>query len=174
MAAACEEGTTTMTPTCDLHDALEDAAAVLPPDLIAFGGRTAFHGRASTVRCFEDNSRIREAIAQDGRGRVLVVDAAGSLRHAVMGDRVAAEAARNGWEGVIVWGAIRDVAAMRALDLGVLALGRTPRAPVRRNEGQADVTISIGGVRVEPGAYVVADEDGVLVLPADLQPPFDV
>jgi regulator of ribonuclease activity A len=162
-----------MKPTCDLHDALKDAVEVLPPELISFGGRAAFHGRAATVRCFEDNSRIREAVAQDGRGRVLVVDAAGSLRHAVMGDRVAAEAAANGWEGVIVWGAIRDVAAMRTLDLGVLALGRTPRAPVRRDEGQAGIPVTIGGVRVAPGAYVVADEDGALVLPPDLPPPSD-
>lgn len=155
-----------MKPTCDLYDDHLDAIGVLPAGLHHYGARTAFHGPAVTVLCFEDNSRIRALCQGAGEGRVMVVDAGASLRCAVLGDMLAGAAAGNGWAGIVIWGAVRDRAAMARLDLGVMALGHTPRKSVRRGEGTVGIPISPGGVAVGPGDYVVADDDGVLVFPA--------
>lgn len=152
--------------TSDLYDRFEDEARVLPPLFLDFGGRAAFSGRVVTVKCFEDNSRIKEVLARRGAGRVLVVDGGGSLRCALVGDLIAGEAARNGWEGIVVWGCVRDRAVLRTLGIGIRALGATPRKSVRRNEGQIDVPVNVAGVPCNPGDVLIADEDGILLLDA--------
>lgn len=154
-----------MTPTCDLHDAFGEALEILPFGLRSYGGRAEFSGEAETVKCFEDNSRIKELSQQPGKGRVLVVDAAGSVRNAVLGDMIAGDFAANGWSGVIIWGAVRDVAQLAALDLGVLALGHIPRPGKRRGDGQIGLTLRLGEARVSPGDFVVTDVDGTVVFP---------
>lgn len=153
--------------TCDLYDAFGETLKVLPSGLISFGGLAHFHGRAETVRCFEDNSRIRELAHTPGVGRVMMIDAAASLRTAVMGDMIAAAALANGWAGAVIWGAVRDRAQLRGVTLGIMALGCTPRRPVKRNEGQTGLDIEMGGVPVASGDYVVADEDGVVIFAAN-------
>ena len=142
--------------TCDLSDRFEDRARV--PEVLwrDFGARTAFTGAAVTVKCFEDNSRLKALSAEPGAGRVIVVDGGGSLR-----------CAKNGWAGVVIWGAVRDVAALGGVDLGVKALGATPRRSVRRGEGQVDLPITFGGVTWRPGDVIFADPDGVLALSAE-------
>lgn len=154
-----------MKPTCDLYDEFLDAVRVLPPGLQHFGGKGAFHGPAETVKCFEDNARIKELANSPGQGRVMVVDAGGSLRAAVLGDVIGAEAVSSGWSGVVIWGAVRDREALATLDMGVMALGTTPRKSVRRGEGQTGLAIWLDRVTVESGDYIVADADGVLVFP---------
>lgn len=154
-------------PTCDLYDEHLDAARVPTVSLCNLGGRSQFFGRAVTVKCFEDNSRIKELVATAGEGRVMVVDGGGSLRCALVGDVLAGEAQRNGWAGVIVYGSVRDKAALGQLDLGVMAIDVTPRKSVRRGEGQVDISIQLGDVWCHPGDLVYADEDGVLLLDAD-------
>lgn len=151
---------------CDLHDRL---VRVLELPLRDFGGRLAFDGEVSTVRAFEDNSRVREAVAEPGRGRVLVVDGGGSLRRAMLGDLLAGHAAENGWAGVLVYGAVRDSAALAALPLGVKALGTCPRKTDKRGVGERDVEIELGGVRIRPGDWLYADEDGVVLADTDLR-----
>ena len=153
--------------TCDLSDRFEDRARV--PEVLwrDFGARTAFTGAAVTVKCFEDNSRLKALSAEPGAGRVIVVDGGGSLRCALVGDMIAAELAKNGWAGVVIWGAVRDVAALGGVDLGVKALGATPRRSVRRGEGQVDLPITFGGVTWRPGDVIFADPDGVLALSAE-------
>lgn len=153
-------------PTCDLYDQHLDDARVPTLPLLNFGGITEFCGNAVTVKCFEDNSRIKELVATEGNGRVMVVDGGGSRRCALVGDVLAGEAQRNGWAGVIVYGSVRDRAALRELPLGVMALGVTPRKSVRRGEGQVDIPIQLGDVWCHPGDAVYGDEDGVLLLPA--------
>lgn len=152
--------------TCDLYDRFESTARVLAGQYRDLGGRRRFAGVAVTVKCFEDNSRVKELLGTPGLGRVLVVDGGGSLRAALMGDLIAKDAVRNGWEGVVIHGAVRDSAVLVTLDLGVRALGTTPRKTVRNGEGQKDLAITIEGVRVSPGDHVYVDEDGVLVLEA--------
>ena len=150
--------------TCDLYDQHEATARVLAGQYRDLGGRRRFSGVAVTVKCFEDNSRVKELLGTPGQGRVLVVDGGGSLRAALMGDLIAKDAVKNGWEGVVIHGAVRDSAVLVTLDLGVRALGTTPRKTVRNGEGQKDLAITIDGVRVSPGDHVYVDEDGVLVL----------
>ncbi|GAB4071448.1 ribonuclease E activity regulator RraA [Angustibacter speluncae] len=134
--------------------------------LTGFGGRSWFAGTAVTVSAFEDNALLEQALEAPGAGQVLVVDAGGTRRCAVLGDRMAAIAVASGWEGVVVHGCVRDVAALALLDLGVLALGACPRRCTRTGRGERDVPVSFGGLRCAPGDVVVADPDGLVVLPA--------
>jgi regulator of ribonuclease activity A len=152
--------------TCDLYDTLGASARVLSPVFLDFGGRLRFGGVIVTVRCFEDNSRVKEILATPGSGKVLVVDGGGSQRCALMGDLIAKSAVDNGWEGVIVYGCIRDRVALRELALGVKALASIPRKSERRGEGQIQIPIEIAGVACRPGDRLVADEDGVIILDA--------
>lgn len=151
---------------CDLHDA---QVRVLDLPLRDYGGRLAFNGLVSTIRAFEDNSRVREAVDEPGQGRVLVIDGGGSTRRSMLGDLLAAKAVENGWAGVVVFGAIRDSGAVGALDLGVKALGTSPRKTDKLGAGERDVDLEFGGVRIRPGDWLCADEDGVVVADTDLR-----
>ncbi|MBU0752827.1 MAG: ribonuclease E activity regulator RraA [Gammaproteobacteria bacterium] len=150
---------------CDGHEALlEDGSLrVVDPMFSSFGGRAAFHGPIATLRLFEDNGLVRTALETPGAGRVLVIDGGGSLRRALVGDQLAALAVKNGWAGIVVNGCIRDSRAIGEMDVGVLALDTHPRKTVKRNQGEADVAVSFGGVTLRPGEWLFADEDGVLV-----------
>ncbi len=122
-----------------------------------------FAGPVATVKCFEDNTQVKAALAEPGAGRVLVVDAGGSLRCAMLGDLIAESAVENGWAGVLLYGCVRDSAELSGMDLGVKALAANPRKSVRRGEGQRDLPVSFAGVTFRPGDWVYCDEDGVLV-----------
>ncbi len=161
--------------TPDLCDAHEERIAggqlrVLPPGWLAFGRRARFHGSAVTLKLFEDNSLLAEMVKTPGAGKVLVVDAGGSTRCAVLGGNLAAAAARNQWQGVIVFGAVRDADELDACDLGVRARALNPRRSIKRGEGQRDLAIEILGVPVRPGEWVYADRDGILVSAQPLLP----
>lgn len=149
--------------TADLYDQLGEGIQSLSLQLRSFGRRTAFDGPIRTVRCFEDNAIVKSVLASPGEGAVLVVDGAGSLETALMGDLIAASAVANGWAGVVINGAIRDSVAIDALDLGVKALGTNPRKSAKLGAGERDVTLVIAGVVFRPGAYLYSDEDGILV-----------
>lgn len=154
--------------TCDLCDRFEDRVRVLDLPLRDYGGRIAFAGRVSTVKALEDNSLVREAVAEPGEGRVLVIDGGGSLRRAMLGDMLADKAVANGWNGVLVHGAIRDSVALARLDLGVKALGTCPLKTDKRGQGLRDVPVRFGGVEIRPGDWLAADEDGVILADAPL------
>ncbi|WP_298579535.1 ribonuclease E activity regulator RraA [uncultured Luteimonas sp.] len=149
--------------TCDLCDRFEDRVRVLELPLRDYGGRTAFSGQVSTVKALEDNSLVREAVAEPGAGRVLVIDGGGSLRRAMLGDMLAEKAVANGWSGVLVHGAIRDSGAIAGLDLGVKALATCPRKTDKLGQGLRDVPVAFGGLVVVPGQWLAADLDGVVV-----------
>ena len=148
--------------TADLCDEHADRIQICDPEFTSFGGRVRFHGPVSTIRCFEDNSRVREAVGEPGHGRVLVVDAGGSRRCAMLGDLLAAKAVENGWSGVVMNGMIRDSADIAAMDLGVKALGTHPLKSVKRSVGGRDIPVRIARVTLTPGGYVYADEYGVI------------
>lgn len=155
------------TPTCDLCDAHKNddsgAFRVLPPVFRSFGLRQRFSGPVSTVKCFEDNTLVKAAVESAGRGRVLVVDGAASLRRALLGGNLGAAAARNGWAGVLIDGCVRDVAELALADVGIRALACIPLPTERRGQGQAEVAVQIQGVWVRPGDWLYADEDGIVV-----------
>ena len=149
--------------TADLVDQHGDALASCDVQLRQYGGRTSFSGLVRTVRCHQDNALVKQILATPGQAQVLVVDGGGSLHSALMGDLIAASAVEHGWAGVVIHGAVRDVAALRELDLGVKALGSNPRKSAKDGVGEREVTVSFGGVDFVPGQHLWADEDGVLV-----------
>lgn len=153
--------------TCDLCDAHkgDDSGAfrVLPPVFRDFGARLRFAGPVVTVKCFEDNTPVKRVVESPGEGRVLVVDGGGSLRRALLGGNLGAAAARNGWAGVVIDGCVRDVAELRACEVGIRALASMPLPTERKTEGLRDVAVQIQGVWVRPGDWLYADEDGIVV-----------
>ena len=140
----------------------------LPPVFRDFGAAARFSGPVATVRCLEDNSRVREAVNSPGEGRVLVVEGGGSVRRALVGGNLAAAAAKNGWAGIVVDGAVRDVAELAAAGIGIKALALMPLRSVKRNQGERDLAVEIQGVPVRPGDWLYADEDGIVVSAAPL------
>ncbi|MDA8321591.1 MAG: ribonuclease E activity regulator RraA [Actinomycetota bacterium] len=153
-----------MTATADVLDEYGDRAAVCLIQFRGFGP-AAFSGRIATIRCFEDNTIVRQRVSGPGDGRVLVVDGGGSLRRALLGDNLATLARDNGWSGVVINGCVRDAAALDGIGLGVKALGTNPRPPRKEGAGQIDVPVEFGGIAFMPGALLYADTDGVVVVP---------
>jgi regulator of ribonuclease activity A len=154
--------------TADLCDRHEDQlrngrVRVVAPMFRSFGSRSAFHGPIATLKLFEDNSFVRQSLEQPGGGRVLVIDGGGSLRRALVGDQLAALGVRNGWAGLVVYGCIRDSAAIAGMDIGVIALATHPQKTEKKNVGESDIPVTIGGVTFRPGEWLYADQDGVLV-----------
>lgn len=155
--------------TCDLCDEHSDNLQVVEPVFKDFGARRVFSGEVVTVKCFEDNSVVKQQLKEvDGTDKVLVVDGGGSVRHALMGDQIAAGAVANGWEGVIIHGAIRDVDEIAPMDLGVKALAAIPIKSIRKDRGDLNLPIRFAGVHFEPGDYVYADNNGIIVSPTKL------
>ncbi len=158
--------------TCDLLDANPECQVCLPniesKRFYNYGGHDKFCGEIVTVKCFEDNSRVKELLNSDGKdsngeGKVLVVDGGGSMRCALLGDMIALSAIKNGWAGVVVYGCVRDVDDMAQMDIGVKALGCIPRKSTRRGEGQTDISISFGDLTLESGMYLYSDNNGIIV-----------
>ncbi len=154
--------------TTDLCDAHEANVRVAAPIFRSFGGKPAFHGPIATLKIFEDNGLVRKTLDTPGNGRVLVIDAGGSLRCAVLGDQLAMLAVNNDWAGVVVWGCIRDSQAIAAMDLGVLALATHPKKTVKKNLGDSEVKVSFAGIDFVPGEWLYADADGLIVSSGEL------
>ncbi len=154
--------------TPDLCDEYPDLVQVLTPMLQNFGGVDSFGGEIVTVKCFEDNSIVKEQVGLPGQGRVMVVDGGGSLRNALLGDMLAEKAAENGWEGLIIYGCIRDVDVIRQTKLGVQAITTNPRKTEKRGIGDLNIPVTFGGITFMPGQYVYADNNGVIVAPTRL------
>jgi regulator of ribonuclease activity A len=149
--------------TADLSDEFGDDAQVMVPPWFDYGGQRAFKGPAATVRCHDDNSKVREMLETPGEGRVLVVNGGGSMQCALLGDMLGELAVDNGWAGVIVNGCVRDAVALGRLSLGVKAKGTHPRKSVKSGAGDTQVTLAFSGVMIAPGDMIYADTDGILV-----------
>ncbi|MBY8101726.1 putative 4-hydroxy-4-methyl-2-oxoglutarate aldolase [Vibrio fluvialis] len=154
--------------TPDISDQYESQVTLLELPLQNFGMRSAFWGQIVTVRCYHDNSKVKEILSQNGKGKVLVVDGHGSCQKALMGDQIAISAIENEWEGVIINGGVRDVVAMSQMDLGIKALGACPFKTEKRGAGDVNVTLSIHNQMIQPGDYIYADWNGVLISPVEL------
>ncbi|MBO3750444.1 ribonuclease E activity regulator RraA [Streptosporangiaceae bacterium NEAU-GS5] len=151
--------------TADLIDAHGDVLHSCATQFHSYGLRVRFDGVVSTVRCLEDNALLKQVLATDGEGRVLVVDGGGSLRTALMGDMIAASAARMGWSGVVINGAVRDTVALGRLELGIKALGANPARSAKEGRGDVDVPVTFGGATFAPGNWLCSDEDGIVIGP---------
>lgn len=153
--------------TPDLCDEYPEVA-VADPVFRDYGGASAFCGRIVTIDCFEDNSRVRDLVATDGRGKVLVVQGGGSLRRSLLGDMLAERAVANGWSGLLINGCVRDVEALAKLPLGVKALAACPVKTEKLGKGEVNVAVSFAGLGFQPGQWLYADGNGVIVADRDL------
>jgi regulator of ribonuclease activity A len=153
-------------PTADLADEIVPHVRSCDVQFRQFGARAEFAGPISTVRCFEDNALLKSVLSAPGEGGVLVIDGAGSLHTALVGDVIAELARSNGWAGLVVHGAVRDASALRAIDIGLKALGTNPRKSTKTGAGERDVAVSLGGAIFVPGDIAYCDDDGIVVVAA--------
>lgn len=156
--------------TADLCDAHSDHVQIAQPGMLSYGGKRRFAGQIVTFKLFEDNSLLRDMLNNDGKGQVIVVDGGGSMRCALLGDMLAAKALNNGWSGLVINGCIRDSADIAGMDIGIRALGTHPLKSVKRGVGEANVPVNFFNVVFNPGDYLYADEDGLIVAKESLLP----
>ena len=156
--------------TADLSDAAGARGQSCVTQFRQFGGRRTFAGRIRTVHCPDDNALVRRALETPSAGDVLVVDGGGLLGAALLGDQLAALGLKNGWAGVVIYGAVRDTVTLGQMDFGVKALGTNPRRAEKRGLGELDVTVTFGGASFTPGHWLYSDEDGLLVAAEPLAP----
>jgi len=147
----------------DLCDQHFNQLSVMDPIFQSYGKATIFSGQAVTVKCFEDNSLVKELAGTPGKGRILVIDGGGSTRRALLGDMIAENAVNNGWAGFVIYGAIRDVATINTLELGVKAIAACPVKTEKRGLGDAGIDLQFAGVSIAEGDYIYADLNGVVV-----------
>lgn len=147
----------------DICDEYLPNLQVLEPIFRSYGGRQKFHGEMVTIKCFEDNSLVKQTLAEDGLGKIMVVDGGGSLRCALLGDMLGAMAAKNGWQGLLIFGCVRDVEILKTIDIGVVALNAFPKKSEKRGLGEMNVPVHFAGVDFLPGRYLYADENGIVV-----------
>ncbi|MDA8942103.1 ribonuclease E activity regulator RraA [bacterium] len=149
--------------TCDISDKLHPNVQYLEPIYKSFGLKKSFSGRIVTLKCFEDNSLVEEALNTNGKGSVLVIDAGGSMKCAMLGDKRVSDAIRNGWEGIVIFGLIRDSVAINKMPIGIRALGVYSLKSVKKGIGKKNLNVSFSNVKFMPNEYIYADEDGVIV-----------
>ena len=149
--------------TADLCDEYGEEVKVLETNLISYGGVDSFRGEIVTIKLDEDNgdlvSMLRDGI---GEGRVVVVDV-GANFCAVVGDTLMGFAHKNGWSGIVINGFVRDTKITKTIPVGLMALGTCPRKSPKKSKSQIDVELNFGGVSFKSGAFLYADEDGVIV-----------
>ena len=154
--------------TSELCDTFYDVVDVVEPMFSNYGGCSSFGGSISTVKCFEDNGLIIDTLSENGEGKVLLVDGGGSLRRALIDAKIAELAANNNWEGIIVYGTVRDVDALEDLDLGIQAMASIPVGADSNGTGEIEIPVNFGGVTFLPGDHIYADNTGVILSPEPL------
>ncbi len=159
--------------TSALCDIYLEQVDVLEPMLSNFGGRASFAGQVTTIKCFEDNGLIREVLEQDGAGRVLLIDGGGSLRRALIDAELAAIAEENEWEGIVVYGCVREVDELEDMAVGIQALASIPVGAPSVGIGEIDVAVNFGGVTFLPEDHLYADNTGVILSPEPLNTDLD-
>jgi len=149
--------------TADLIDDFGDRCVSCNTQFRLFGNQTHFYGRIRTVKCYDDNVVVRRALETPSQGEVMVVDGAGYLGSALVGDQMAALALKNGWAGIVIFGALRDSVVMNGMPLSVKALGTNPKKSGKDGIGSTDVLVTFGNVTFRPGEWLYSDPDGILV-----------
>ena len=149
--------------TPDLCDEFHSQLQVLEPLFQSFGGQSRFAGPIQTVKCFEDNSLVKDLANQDNPGGILVVDGGGSLRRALLGDLIAQAFVDQKWAGILINGCVRDVEILKTLPFGVKALNSIPVKTEKRGLGDLNVPVRFAGVDFKPGQWLYSDETGIVV-----------
>jgi RraA family protein len=153
-------------PAANIGDVMNRMQTMRGP-FLAYGGRRQVAGPAFPVRARGgDNLMLHRAIDMAQPGDIIVLDGAGDLSIAQTGELMMGHVAKRGIAAVIIDGAVRDREPLRELNLGVWALGVTPSGPYKDGPGEIGYPVACGGQVVMPGDIVMADEDGVVVIPA--------
>ncbi|MEK9498969.1 ribonuclease E activity regulator RraA [Photorhabdus sp. P32] len=149
--------------TSELCDIYQEEVNVVEPMFSNFGGRTSFGGQIITVKCFEDNGLLYDLLEDSGHGRILLVDGGGSVRQALIDAELAQLAVQNGWEGIVVYGAVRQVDQLAEFDLGIQAIAAIPAGCRDEGTGASDIRVNFGGVTFFSGDYLYADNTGIIL-----------
>lgn len=157
--------------TSELCDLYAEQVDVVEPIFSSFGGVSNFYGKVTTVKCFESNGLIAEVLEENGEGRVLVIDGGGAVRRGLIDAELAQLAVDNGWEGIIVYGAVRQIQQLENLNIGIHALAPIPVSADESTAGESDVPVNFGGVTFFPEDYIYADLTGIILSqePLDLE-----
>lgn len=157
--------------TSELCDLYAEQVDVVEPIFSSFGGVSNFYGKVTTVKCFESNGLIAEVLEENGEGRVLVIDGGGAVRRGLIDAELAQLAVDNGWEGIIVYGAVRQIQQLENLDIGIHALAPIPVSADESCVGESDIPVNFGGVTFFPEDYIYADLTGIILSqePLDLE-----
>ena len=160
--------------TSELCDLYAEQVDVVEPIFSSFGGVSNFYGKVTTVKCFESNGLIAEVLEENGEGRVLVIDGGGAVRRGLIDAELAQLAVDNGWEGIIVYGAVRQIQQLENLDIGIHALAPIPVSADESSAGESDIPVNFGGVTFFPEDYIYADLTGIILSqePLDLEDSF--
>ncbi|MBL0710273.1 MAG: putative 4-hydroxy-4-methyl-2-oxoglutarate aldolase [Colwellia sp.] len=153
----------------DLFDQYEQQLQLAEPLFNDYGGKSIFSGKIVTVSCFNDNSKVKELVATNGTGKVMVVDGKASLIRALLGDMLAEQAVKNGWQGFVINGCIRDAGTIATLPLGVKALGCNPIKTEKLGVGEIDVPVNFAGINFKAGQYIYGDANGLAISEALLK-----
>lgn len=149
--------------TPDLFDEYRDSVQAGSNKLTHYGAKRIFMGRAETVYCPKDNSLAVDTLKTDGKGKILVIDGGGNENYAFLGDQMAELAIKNGWEGIIINGCVRDIEILETMNLGVMAIGVIPRSTIKKGQGTANIPVNFQGLQIHPGDYLYADRNGLLL-----------
>lgn len=149
--------------TADLWDQHGAQLHCVDPIFTHFGLKTNFYGEISTIKLYEDNSLVRQELVKNGKGKVLVVDGGGSLRCALLGDQLAELAIQNQWEGLLIYGCIRDSEVISKMNIGVRTLNTCPVKSIKKDQGAIDIPVKFASTLFVPGHYLYADMDGILI-----------
>ncbi|MBT8092671.1 MAG: ribonuclease E activity regulator RraA [Gammaproteobacteria bacterium] len=149
--------------TADLCDAYE-TAYVIPGPFFPYGGKEACLGPVEVIATENDNSLVARTLKEPGLGRILFVDNSGSTDCAMVGGDLARAAHDNGWQGIVVHGAIRDTVELRQVPIAIYARGTCPRKSVKRGIGTLGKPASLDEAVVHRDDFVAADLDGVVLV----------
>lgn len=157
--------------TSELCDIYHEEVNVVEPLFSNFAGRSSFGGQVTTVKCFEDNGLLYDLLDENGRGRVLVIDGGGSVRRALINAELARLAVQNEWEGIVVYGAVRQVDSLEELDIGIQAMAAIPAGADNEGIGESDIRVNFGGVTFFSGDHLYADNTGIILAetPLDIE-----
>ncbi|MFW8591832.1 ribonuclease E activity regulator RraA [Glaciecola sp. 2405UD65-10] len=149
--------------TSELCDMFAENIDVVDPVFSSFGARLSYSGEVTTVKCFEDRGLVDKILATNGLGKVLLIDGGGSLRRAILDADSVQLAIENDWEGIICFGALRDIDLLEEMDIGIHALGAIPVSAESREIGDLDIAVNFGGVTFLPEDFVYADSTGIVL-----------
>lgn len=147
---------------CDAHSE-EEHFQIAEPLFKSYGANPAFCGRITTLKVFEDNVLVRRTLEEKVENRVLVIDGGGSHRCALLGSNLTKLAVDNGWQGIVIYGCLRDSAIIDQLPIGIRALHTHPLKSHKRGIGDRDLLVTFAGVNFKKDHFLYADTDGIIV-----------